>query len=310
MATSVLNVLAFDGGYNVPIWVAQKFGFFESNGLQVELSFTPNSGALVQALMTGSADIALAGFDNFVAYQEGQGEAALELPPDIFSFMGGDSGFLTLVAKGEVTSMERLKGKKVSVDAMTTGFAFALREILEKEGLRDGDIEYVKAGGTAQRFLGLMAGQYDATLLRTPYEMLAMDRGFVALTTVREQLGHYMGTVGATRRAWAGSHESQLLQFIVSYRAALDWLYTPGNRNTAVELLVEKVAGLDTAIASSALDLLLDEQEGLIADMRIDPVSVQTVLKLRSKYGTPQKDLIDPTKYLDRSYLIKAFNAG
>src|SRR5207244_1221370 len=36
-----LRVIAFDGGWNLPVWAAQRQGFFEANGVAVQLAFTP-----------------------------------------------------------------------------------------------------------------------------------------------------------------------------------------------------------------------------------------------------------------------------
>ena len=41
--------------------------------------------------------------------------------------MGGDGGFISIVAQPAVASVKDLKGRSVSVDAMTTGFAFVVR---------------------------------------------------------------------------------------------------------------------------------------------------------------------------------------
>src|SRR2546423_9252486 len=125
-----LRVIAFDGGWNLPLWAAQRQGFFEAQGLAVQLSYTPTSVFLVTAVLEGRADIAFAGFDNVVAYQEGQGEAKVPDNPDLFAFIGGDGGFLAIVAAPAVKRFEDLKGKTLSVDAMTTGFAFVARELV------------------------------------------------------------------------------------------------------------------------------------------------------------------------------------
>src|SRR6185295_6179475 len=132
---TTLRVLAFDGGWNLPIWVAQRNGLFEAQGLRVQLDYTPTSGFLVTAVLDGRADIAFATIDNVVAYQEGQGEAKVADNPDLFAFMGGDGGFLSIVAAPTITSVKELKGRTVSVDAMTTGFAFVIRELVTRSGL-------------------------------------------------------------------------------------------------------------------------------------------------------------------------------
>ena len=103
----LLRVLAFDGGWNLPMWAAQRNGFFEAQGLAVQLSYTPNSGFLVTSVLDGKADIALAAIDNLVAYQEGQGEAKIADNPDLFAFMGGDGGFLSVVARARRSTVVR-----------------------------------------------------------------------------------------------------------------------------------------------------------------------------------------------------------
>src|SRR5262245_15624487 len=155
-----LRVISFDGGWNLPVWAAERQGFFAKHGVTVQLSYTPNSGALITGLYDGKYDIALATIDNFIAYQEGQGEAKLAGDPDFVVVMGGDGGFLSVVGGPGVKSFADLKGKTLSVDAMTTGLAFVLRELVEQSGVGK-DVTYVRAGGTAARYKELVAGKHD-----------------------------------------------------------------------------------------------------------------------------------------------------
>jgi ABC-type nitrate/sulfonate/bicarbonate transport system substrate-binding protein len=92
IAQTPLRVIAFDGGWNLPVWAAQRQGLFETNGVSVQLSYTPTSGFLITSLLDGKVDLALALMDNVVAYQEGQGEAKIPENPDLFAFLGGDGG--------------------------------------------------------------------------------------------------------------------------------------------------------------------------------------------------------------------------
>ena len=41
-------------------------------------------------------------------------------------------------------------------------------------------------------------------------------------------------------------------------------------------------------------------------DLKIDREGVRTVLQLRSKYAQPRKDLSDPGRYVDETYLASA----
>ncbi|HTR59373.1 MAG TPA: ABC transporter substrate-binding protein [Casimicrobiaceae bacterium] len=301
-----LRVIAFDGGWNLPVWAAQRQGFFEANGVSVQLSYTPTSVYLITSLLDGKFDIALAGMDNIVAYQEGQGEAKIADNPDLFAFLGDDGGFASVVGAPAVKSFADLKGKTVSVDAMTTGYAFMVREILSRNGLAEADVNYVRAGATANRYRDLLAGKHQATLLRTPFELAAKGQGFNVLAYA-ESLGAYQGTVGAARRSWAASHEKELIGFMRAYRAGVDWLYDRANREVTEALLVANLRDMTPALAKQAYDLLLADKGGITRDVSLDVNGIRTVLELRSKYGMPKKTLTDPMKYVDLTYYEKAF---
>jgi ABC-type nitrate/sulfonate/bicarbonate transport system substrate-binding protein len=301
-----LRVIAFDGGWNLPVWAAQRQGFFEANGVSVQLSYTPTSVYLITSLLEGKFDIALALMDNYVAYQEGQGEAKIPDNPDLFAFMGGDGGFASIVAAPAVKNFADLKGKTVSVDAMTTGFAFLTREMLARNGITETDVTFVRAGGTPNRYRELLAGKQDATMLRTPFELTAKGRGFNVLAYA-ESLGAYQGGAAATRRSWAASREQDLIGFIRGYRAGLDWIYDRANREIVEAILVANQRDMTPVLAKQAYDLLLGDKNGLTRDASLDVNGIRTVLELRSKYGMPKKSLTDPMKYVDLSYYEKAF---
>src|SRR6266702_5587301 len=125
-----VNLIVFPGGFNWPIWVAQEKGLFARNGIEVKLTPTPSSVFQLVNLIDGKFDIAMTAIDNLIAYREGQGEEP-RVGPDLIAVMGADHGFLKLVTIPEVKSFADLRGKTVSVDARTTGYAFVLFEILD-----------------------------------------------------------------------------------------------------------------------------------------------------------------------------------
>jgi ABC-type nitrate/sulfonate/bicarbonate transport system substrate-binding protein len=305
-AQTPLRLVAFDGGWNLPVWAAQRQGFFEANGVTVTLSYTPTSVYLVTALLDAKFDIALALMDNVVAYQEGQGEAHLEGNPDLFAFLGGDGGFASLVAVPTVTRFADLKGKRVAVDAMTTGLAFVARDLLERNAVAETEVTWVRAGGTATRYRDLIAGKEDATVLRTPFELLAGEHGCRELAGTGS-LGPYQGTVGVARRSWAAGHEKELIGFLRGYRAGVEWLYDRANRDVVEAMLVASNRDMTPALAKQSYDLLLADQGGIRRDASLDLDGIRTVLRLRSQYGLPRKLLTDPAPYIDLSYYDKAF---
>ena len=209
-----LQVISFGGGFNLPIWAARDQGFFKQHGIEVQHTITADSKQLFTGLMEGKYHVAVTALDNILAYQEGQAEVKFNPPSDFFGFMGSDDGFLSLVAAPDVKSFADLKGKTISVDSMSNGFSFALRDMLARNGLKESDVQWARAGGTDRRFAALMEGQHAATMLRAPFDLQAKNRGFNQLATTRTTIGNYMGIVGAARRSWAANNEAQVVSFI------------------------------------------------------------------------------------------------
>lgn len=301
----VLKIVAFAGGWNLPLWVAEEQGLFAREGVAVELAYTPNSGALVRGLMESRHDLALAAIDNLIAYQEGQGDGPLLASPDLVAVMGVDYGFLSVVAQPGIRTMTDLRGKTLSVDSLNTGFAYVLRELLRLHGISGAEVTIVRGGATELRFQALVDGKVDATLLRTPFDILAAERGLSVLASA-DTLGPYVGTSGFVRRSWAQANEATLVAFLRGYRRAMQWLDGPAHRGSAEATLVARIDGMTPAVAKRAAATLLDQESGLVRDLAIDDAGVRTVLALRQRYGAPPRTLGDVDRYVDLRYRAKA----
>src|SRR6266567_3242647 len=216
-----LEVIVFAGGFNWPIWVAQEKGFFRENGVEVNVSPTPGSVFQLVNLIDSKFDIAITAIDNLIAYREGQGEEP-RVGPDLIAVMGADHGFLKLVTVPEVKTFADLRGKTVSVDARTTGYAFVLFEILDRNGLREPDYTVERAGGVLQRFQALMEKKHAGTLLLSPFEVQTEAKGFHTLAVALRVLGQYQGLVAGVRQSWAEKNRESLVGFIRAYVRAVD----------------------------------------------------------------------------------------
>lgn len=302
---ALVRVIAFEGGHNLPIWAALRQGFFDEHGIKLSLGFTPSSSALIAAMFENRFDIAALALDNVIAYQEGQGEARIGETPDLFAFLGVDDGLLSLATAPTVTRFADLRGKTLSVDAMTTGFAFVLRELIGRGGLAESDVQIVSAGGTGNRYRDLVAGKHDGTLLRTPFELMAADRGCHLLAR-GDALDSYLGTVTAARRSWAAGHEAQLIGFIRAFHAGMAWAADPANRAIAEAILVANTRDMTPELARRSYDVLFAAGTGFLRDLSLDPARIRTVLALRERYAEPRKSLGDPARYIDTSYRDQA----
>jgi len=299
---SEVTVNVFPGGFNWAIYVAQERGLFENNGIRVKVQATPGSVAQMTGLSEGKFDIAMTAVDNIVAYVEGQGEAPIGPQQEFFAFMGSDTGFLSLVTAPDVKAIADLKGRTLSVDALTTGYAFVLLDILLRNGLHDGDYSVAKVGGMVQRWTALRERKQDGTMLSTPYNILAKAEGFTQLAQATKVIGHYQGNVAAARRSWAAANRDKVIAFIRGYVAAIDWLYDRSNRDEAVRLLRKNLPQMSQELAERSYDELLDPEDGFFRQGRMDMEGLKTVLDLRGRYGKPAKLLGDPMKYYDPAF--------
>jgi ABC-type nitrate/sulfonate/bicarbonate transport system substrate-binding protein len=305
-AQTPLRVISFPGGANLPLWVAEDKGLFARERLAVKVSPTPNSVVLFQSLIDDEQEIALAAYDNVVAYQEGQGEVALSITPDFFAFMGFSRGTVRLVVSPGVKGYDDLRGKTLAVDALATGYSLALRKLLQLGGLKEGDYRLESFGGTGARAQALMENKFSGTILTTPLEIAPEAQGYRRLANAVDVLGPYQTIVGITRRGWAERNRDALVGFIRASTDAINWLFDPKNRVAAVAVYRKHLPNVPVDLARRHVDALLGEREGFEHGGALDTEGMKTVLRIRSELGLPRKQLTDPARYVDERYQLAA----
>ena len=305
-AQTPVRVMSFPGGANLPLWVAEDEGLFARQRLAVSVSPAPNSVELFRNLDAGQQDIAMAAFDNVVAYQEGQGEVTLSTPPDFFAFMGITQGTLRLVVSPNIMGYEDLRGKTLGVDAVTTGYSLVLKKLLQLGGLKEGDYQLVSVGGTQTRAQRLMEDKVSGTILTTPLEILPESRGYRRLANAADALGPYQSIVGISRRRWAGGNRDTLVRFIRASTEAIDWLFDPRNRREAAAIYLKHSPNSSGDTAERDVNALLDQRDGFSRGGQLDMKGMMTVLRIRSELGTPHKSLTEPARYVDKSFQMAA----
>jgi ABC-type nitrate/sulfonate/bicarbonate transport system substrate-binding protein len=304
--TTTLELITFPGPGMLPVWIAEEMGFFGDPALQVNVTPTPGSAYQIQHTVAGDFQIASTAIDNVVAYQEDQGVIELDREPDLFVFMGNRKHIvLDLMVAPEINSYEDLRGKSFALDALTTGYAFVLRHMLESHGLPPGSYDMVPVGGTGERLGSLIKGEHVAALLNPPFTTRALEAGLKTLDTGGDAIANYQGNTLAASRAWAAANRPVLVEFIRGFLRGLQYLNTPDNRTDCVEILVKNTKNLTPDAAGGQIKGLLGKN-GFSDNASLDMDGVKTVLELRSAYGEPKKELTNPMKYIDMSYYNEA----
>jgi ABC-type nitrate/sulfonate/bicarbonate transport system substrate-binding protein len=303
--TRTLEVIVFAGASALPIYVAQEKGFFAKEGLTVNVTATPSSGFQMSNLINGKFHIAGTAADNLIAYQEGQGTSAVEGPVDLIMVMGGSSTELALMAQPSIKSIGELKGKQFALDSLSTGYAFVLRKMLEKNGLQPSDYEFVAVGGTRERLESLKDGKMSAALVSEPFTTQAKNAGYTFLGEAVSAVGPYLASVQITNRAWAQQNEVAMVGYIRGLVNAVDWLYDASNTDEAVKILAAKV-NTSEAVARPSTIGATKGQAALAPKGALDVAGLRTVLEVREQFAQPKKKMGAPEKYYDLTYYNKA----
>ncbi len=294
-----LNLICFPGAPNLPIFVGLQFGLFKTAGLDIQLETTPSSIYQIENLVKGKFHIAGTAFDNVVAYCEGQGPIAFDEPPNLFAFMGATRIELSFVVSPDIRTYEDLKGRSIALDALATGFAFVLYDMMETAGLSIDDCNLVPVGATPKRWESVRSGEHAGTLTIEPFTSIAVANGFRVLQSSLNTMPNYQGGIFAANHTWAENNAEKIASFIKGYLTALEWTLDPNNYEEAKEILLENMPAIKLGVVDAVMQKLLNPATGLTPAGEMDIAGIDAVLGLRSRYAKPSKQLLDHSAYID-----------
>lgn len=147
-------------GYG-PLFLAQEKGFFEKNGVEVDLSIIDGLAERKQALAGGKIDGMATAQDVQVTL------AASGIPVQVVWLLDDSYGGDGILVKKDIQSAKELKGKKVAFEVGSTSHLLMLT-VLKEAGLTDKDVTVVpmSAGDAGAAF---MAGKVDAAVTWEPW---------------------------------------------------------------------------------------------------------------------------------------------
>lgn len=302
-----LRLIAFPGAPNLPIFAAIEHGLFAAEGLDLALELTPSSVYQAERAAAGDCDMVCTAFDNVVAYTEGQGAAGPGVDAGYVVVMGATQLELALIVDPAVRSFADLGGRSIALDALTTGFAFVLYEMLERAGIGREAVRFAAVGATPQRWQAVKAGEHAGTLTIEPFTSLARAAGFRLLDSSTRLFDSYQGGVVAATRRFTAAHPDWVRKFLRAYLRGLDWTLDPKNREGAKSLLQKRMPEIRPQAVDAVIESVMSPRSGLTPRGAILPEGMRTVLDLRSRHGGGPK-LTDIERYLDLSHygVVKA----
>jgi ABC-type nitrate/sulfonate/bicarbonate transport system substrate-binding protein len=302
-ARTHLRVCTFKGLQNLALYVGIKQGFFALHGLYVEIVYTTGSVAQISGLTRGEYDLIQTNPDNVVNVDSNPATFGLD-PANaahVEILFGGSSGPLSLYAQPGITTFEDLRGTAPGVDNASSGLALVLRDMLMRNSMvLNRDYTFVVAGGTSARLDALLSEAIPATILYSPYDRIAAERGFNRLAISTDYYAAYASICTAALQPWIETHPDQVTDYIAAYLQALRWIFEPGNALLVQGILESEPAlGLDATLARYAYEAFTDPVTGFHVEGEMDDRGLQQVIDLRATYTSPLTPPGVPGDYQD-----------
>ncbi|WP_430593181.1 ABC transporter substrate-binding protein [Humidisolicoccus flavus] len=169
------------GANNAPLAVAQGLGYFEDEGLDVEIVNTGGSSASLQAVLSGQLDIGSATPEPILQFVEsGGGFGGVTM---FYNYVRQPTGSLAVLASSDVQSLEDFAGLTIGNSSLGSGNLILANGILDSVGLEpDVDFSHIAVGTGAAALQALESGQVGALSLWDT-EYAAMEVQGVELRT-------------------------------------------------------------------------------------------------------------------------------
>jgi NitT/TauT family transport system substrate-binding protein len=206
----------------------------------VEPVFIAGSGPSLQAIAAGEIELGGLSPQSLVL---GIAEAKIPLKA-IAQLLSSDmpgygaNGFW--VRADEIKTIADLKGKKIGVNARGSSIDAAVRTMLNRHGMKDGeDYQIVEMRFPAQ-LAALESKRLDMAILLQPFNYAAEKKGgFKQLFTMGDALGPAETLSYVGRADWIEKNRSALVDFLEDHMRMRRWLVDPKTRMDAVKVLAE-----------------------------------------------------------------------
>jgi NitT/TauT family transport system substrate-binding protein len=195
-----------------PVYMAEAAGFYEKEGLKVEVITMEGGSRGVQVLLSGEIQGMHVGLAPVI--QANTAGADLRLVTSTSNTIP-----ITIFTKPSIKSANELKGTTIGISTFGSETDIAISIVLNKLGLRRQDVTISQIGGSSQRLGALIAGRLDAAPLLEPGITLAKEKGFNPILDLAAEKTPWIFDGVVVTRSYLQQNRERLTRFIRAYIA-------------------------------------------------------------------------------------------
>lgn len=198
----------------VPLVIANEKGFFEEEGIKVNIETFKNSKDRDAAFQSGSLDGLICDEIAIALYKNANLDVKITgiTDGDFMLIAGADSG---------IKSLNDIRGKSIAISEKTA-IEYTLDNILEKNSIDPSDVKKSIVPAIPTRLEMLRSNNVDAALLPEPFSSLAIADGGILLGSAME-LDTYPSVTAFTQEA-INTKETEIKGFLKAYNKAVDYI--------------------------------------------------------------------------------------
>jgi NitT/TauT family transport system substrate-binding protein len=191
---------------NTPLWVALKAGYFQKNGLDVDLRYVAST-LQVPALLSGDVQIAQVGGPE-VAAADASGSDL-----EVLATLGPSFTYFFMVPNA-VKSLADMKGKAIAISKIGDAGDTAVHMAFRKLGIDPKDYTFVQVGSSTNRFTALLSGSVAATIASPGLNVELEDKGYHALFDMGAMNIPAANITIVARRPWVEGHRDIVQRYL------------------------------------------------------------------------------------------------
>jgi NitT/TauT family transport system substrate-binding protein len=267
----------------LPAMLTQRLGYFDAEGLDVELLSEPAGVQAETALVSGQVQGAVGFYDHTLDLQV-KGKHVESVVQ--FSHAPGEVEIVSDKAAGDITSPKDFKGKKLGVTGLGSSTDFLTKYLAVKNGVKTSEFTPVAVGAGPTFISALQQGAIDGGMTTDPTVATILDKkaGKVLLDMrtpegSQEALGGpYPSSSLYMQTDWVNGHKETVQKLVDAFVKTLKWMSTHSASEIAAKMPADYSQGNKNLYAQAIKSTLpMFTKDGVMpAD---GPATVEKVLK-------------------------------